>query len=220
MRQQNLEELPLHSSKGKRRQYGWNGRDNHGPKGTPLRRWLQSRVGEAWDKIWSAAKKKFSRVELELIDYYVTKNFIYFDEYRNAVDAEGHWIHYFYLDHKKLLRKAPKIRFGQRSTPPAEYIQLDDSLYGVWNGVWYKLALEKIPLPTYVLRGLYPYENKKNCIYHRKVNITDCVFDTWTLEYINDPKNSPYRNGQYCVGYKAVGHKVAKQIKAALEVER
>jgi len=123
----------------------------------PLKRFLQSRVGRPWDKVYSEIREHFdksSAVKLHIFEHlkdYVELNVVYRDGkyYEPRAYSRGSTapeVSGFYVDRHGILRKAPSQRYRFKKEPNPNVISIEKyQKILILNGCWFIGQFKDLP---------------------------------------------------------------------------
>ena len=131
--------------------------DDHGDIGTDfsvLRRFLRSRVGQPWDKVYSeicaeADLRSFPGHHLrEWLDYEVEQKCTIGDDgevldHRGNHVKNSHWEE-FYVHPKTGILEFDGKKKWKRTPPEQSVFEMDGMLYHEHNGVWYRVKMQEL----------------------------------------------------------------------------
>lgn len=197
-------------SSARRRRYGWDCKrvtHNYGPK----KKFLASRVGEAWDEVHSELCKAGVQKDFE---YLVELTYIGKDKDGYPINNCNELIHRsFYVDAAGVLRKTPQLKRRNALSKEIWYIQIKREWYGRrTDGLWYRLCLKPVPEPNWQWVAV-PYRLDKTMMIRR--NLADVSYDMWLCRTIYRASEALF-DGWYCERYTQVNKKELRQIKKAL----
>ena len=138
--QEKLEELPTRESTSPARIP--HARDHGGPSSTPLFRYLRSRTGQEWNRVFSAVLRHrvFKRLHdvRSRLEYLVNKP----SEHR---DVHGYWDQ-LYVDKDGILRFSPR-KPQKPWKPKKRFVDMsNDEVASPIKGIWYAFTVEPYKL--------------------------------------------------------------------------
>lgn len=132
----------------------------------PLKRFLRTRVGQHWDKVYSEIRSCIdpkSAVQMHILqhlEWYVEVNTKQWED-GEITDTKGQTIYDEYFVHPvtKVLTKNPKYgtRWAKYKKPEPKFIKMNDRSFMEIKGVWYEIGLKPMPPRSDKKRPYYLY---------------------------------------------------------------
>jgi hypothetical protein len=176
-------ELPTYESMTKKYRMFWSGKSPDYT--TVVRKFLQSKVGENWDDVYSELCSKLEDKDRECIFWYVN---IY-----NKIDR---WFAPFHVSEKGILEKRKDSSYSnyQYEKPKKRIIEFEGQEYFCYEDIWYAVTSTT--------------ETKVKTYYGRDMNIKDVFFEfNHTLAF------KEYGCNRICTSKRQVNSKICKKLR-------
>lgn len=182
-----------------------------------MHRFLQSRKGQPWDKVFSEICAEADDRSFEghhLREYIPVEMNCSIDEDGIVRDEHGHqvgyhWDEFYVHPETKTLEHIPKQGKRYQYKPPHTVFEMDGKLYHEHKGLWYRVEMAEIPKKTNSHWDLMWPVNMKDAFIELGYSTYYHIQGKLTTEY----GLSPDKNTWYCVKKESANSKEISKLK-------